>query len=119
LRYKDFCRILTVAENTNRKDALYIEMGACGISDEDSAQEALDLIWAMKYARINVKHIRKVTQLSQARFAQKYEIPLSTYEQWEMEKRTPPAYVYRLLAWAVFSDLYGMSTEEKWEYHEE
>ena len=118
MRYKDFCRLLTAAENESRMDSLYIEIGAC-VTDEDRAQEALDLIWSMKYARINVKHIRKVTQLSQAKFAEKYEIPIRTYEQWEAEKRTPPAYVYRLLAWAVFSDLYGMSTKEKWEYHEE
>lgn len=119
MRYLDFNRLLEVAEKASRMDALYIELGACGISGEDDAQKAIDLIWSMKYAHINVKHVRKVTQLSQAKFAEKYGIPLRTYEQWEMEKRTPPAYVYRLLAWAVFSDLYGMSTEEKWRYHEE
>ena len=119
MRYKDFCGILTAAENTSKMESLYIEIGTCGISDEDGAQKALDLIWEMKYAKLNVKHIRKVTQLSQARFAAKYEIPIRTYEQWEAEKRTPPAYVYRLLAWAVFSDLYGISKEEEWRYYEE
>lgn len=81
------------------------------------ANEILDLIWAMKYAYLNVKRIRKITQLSQKDFSEKYGFRRRTYEDWESEAHEPPEYLYRLLAWAVFSYLCGISPEEDWRYH--
>lgn len=117
MRYQDFHRLLETAEKTSRREALDFAIGGCGIADEADAKKAVDLIWAMKYAHLNMKHIRKVTQLSQKKFAEKYGIPQRSIEQWEEEKRNPPKYLYKLLAWAVFSDLYGISPEEDWRYH--
>ena len=116
-RAADFCRLLDVAEKTSRRDDVYLAIGGCGITDEMEANEILDLIWAMKYAHLNVKHIRKVTQLSQKDFAEKYGFRRRTYEDWEAEAHEPPEYLHRLLAWAVFSDLCGISPEEDWRYH--
>lgn len=53
---------------------------------------------------MNIKEIRKMTGLSQAKFAGKYNIPVRTIEDWETEKRTPPAYVIELLKRAVEAD---------------
>lgn len=117
MRYQDFHRLLETAEKTSHREALDFAIGGCGITDEAEAKKAADLIWAMKYAHLNMKHIRKVTQLSQKNFAEKYGIPQRSIEQWEEEKRNPPKYLYKLLAWAVFSDLYGISPEEDWRYH--
>lgn len=43
---------------------------------------------------INIKEIRTyLTNLSQAKFAKMFHIPLSTLSHWEQEQRTPPEYV--------------------------
>ena len=41
--------------------------------------------------------IRKKTGLSQAKFAEKYNIPLATYTHWEQGRNLPPNYVVTLL----------------------
>lgn len=48
-----------------------------------------------------IKEIRKLTGLSQAKFAKKYEIPLSTLESWERGTREPASYVINLLEFKV------------------
>ena len=47
--------------------------------------------------RERLKALREETGLSQAKFAKKFEIPVHTYESWEMEIRTPPEYVIRMI----------------------
>lgn len=44
-----------------------------------------------------VRDIRQRTGLSQAAFAERYEIPKRTIENWEAGKREPPSYVLRML----------------------
>ena len=44
-----------------------------------------------------VRAIRQRTGLSQAAFADKYDIPKRTIENWEAGKREPPIYVLRML----------------------
>ena len=41
--------------------------------------------------------LRHKTGLSQAKFAKKFFIPLSTYEHWEIGMRKPPMYVVKLI----------------------
>lgn len=41
--------------------------------------------------------LRSKTGLSQAKFAKKFFIPLSTYEHWEIGMRKPPVYVIKLI----------------------
>lgn len=55
----------------------------------------------MKYM---IKEIRKLTGLSQAKFAARYEIPKRTIENWETGKTEPPEYVYKLLLRVVVED---------------
>lgn len=43
------------------------------------------------------KELRKMTGLSQDKFANKYGIPSSTLRKWEQGARTPPPYVLRFL----------------------
>lgn len=45
-----------------------------------------------------LKELRQRTSLSQAKFAKKFSIPLSTYEHWEMNVRKPPIYVVKMIA---------------------
>lgn len=52
----------------------------------------------------DVKDIRAVTGLSQAKFAEFYGIPKRTVENWEEGKSRAPEYVLRLLERAVRED---------------
>jgi transcriptional regulator with XRE-family HTH domain len=58
----------------------------------------------------SIKELRTMTGLTQAKFAEKYHIPLQTVKQWESSKdsssyRTPPAYALRLLEQAIFRNI--------------
>ncbi len=50
---------------------------------------------------MEVKKIREMTGMSQARFAEKYGIPKRTVEAWEMGERTAPEYVMEMLTKVV------------------
>lgn len=51
-----------------------------------------------------LKAIRKITGLTQAEFAKRYNIPKRTVENWETEVTVPPRYVVELLKRAVDAD---------------
>lgn len=55
--------------------------------------------------RDKMYYLRKVTGLSQAAFASKYNIPKRTIEDWESSRRKYPQYVYTLLEHKVFCDI--------------
>lgn len=42
-----------------------------------------------------LRQLRQGTGLTQKAFAEHFSIPVSTYEQWEMEIRKPPEYVVK------------------------
>lgn len=46
---------------------------------------------------MNIKSIRLDLDLSQAKFADKFGIPLSTLSQWEQGRRKPPEYVLNMI----------------------
>ena len=46
---------------------------------------------------MNIKSIRLSLDLSQAKFANKFGIPLSTLAQWEQGRRKPPEYVLKMI----------------------
>lgn len=48
-----------------------------------------------------IKSIREETGMNRREFSEYYGIPLRTLEDWEYNKRTPPEYVVRLLAYHV------------------
>ncbi len=59
---------------------------------------------------MTVKELRVLTGLTQAKFADKYHIPLQTIKQWESSKdsksyRTPPAYVLKLLELTILREI--------------
>lgn len=53
---------------------------------------------------MNIREIRALTNLSQANFGKKYNIPLRTIQDWETGKRKPPIYVVELLEFKVRHD---------------
>ena len=54
---------------------------------------------------MKIKEIRTLTGLSQAKFCEKYHIPLNTFTRWEQGKREPPDYLVELLEFKVREDL--------------
>ena len=55
-----------------------------------------------------LRNIRNKTGLSQARFSEKFRIPVRTYEQWEAGSRKPPDYVI-----CMIERLIEIESEEK------
>ena len=54
---------------------------------------------------VTIKELRSLTGLTQAKFAEKYEIPRRTIEDWERDLRTPPEYVVKLLEYRITHEL--------------
>ena len=48
--------------------------------------------------RVEIREIRDLTGLSQSRFAERFEIPVSTLRKWEQGETTPPHYVVKMLS---------------------
>lgn len=46
---------------------------------------------------MNIKSIRLSLNLSQAKFADKFGIPVNTLAQWEQGKRKPPEYISKMI----------------------
>lgn len=44
-----------------------------------------------------IKDLRKEMGLSQSKFAEYFDIPLKSVQNWEIERSHPPAYVPRLI----------------------
>lgn len=72
------------------------QIGAC---KEKSSQALIFLRKIFKKLEI-----RRRSGLSQAKFAEKYEIPKRTLENWEQGSRKCPEYVYNLLDRVVAED---------------
>jgi len=53
----------------------------------------------------SIKEIRQLTGLSQTKFAEKYQIPLRTLQDWEAGRREPAEYLVALLERAVRADV--------------
>lgn len=44
-----------------------------------------------------IKELREQTGLSQSKFAEHFEIPLATLQNWEQGYRKPPAYIITMI----------------------
>ena len=53
---------------------------------------------------MTITEIRNLTGLKMTKFAEKYNIPYRTLQDWEAGKRKPPAYVFPLLERVVKED---------------
>ena len=54
--------------------------------------------------KMTIKEIRTMTGLTQKAFAEFYEIPKRTLEDWEAGRRTPAPYIVKLLERAALED---------------
>jgi putative transcriptional regulator len=51
------------------------------------------------------ERIRGLLGISRAEFSRRYHIPVRTLEDWDAERKHPPAYVMELLERAVLEDI--------------
>lgn len=61
---------------------------------------------------MKIKEIRQLTNLSQQKFCEKYNIPIPTLRKWEQGNREPPGYVLELLEFKVRKDMEGYMPEK-------
>lgn len=54
---------------------------------------------------MKIREMRKLTGLSQAKFAEKYFIPLPTLQHWERDYTSPPKYFNDLLEKSIMSEI--------------
>lgn len=104
LSFQNFLDLLKIAQQHSRFEQF--EFASAKYVDHDSreGERTPGIVWRMKYANLNIKSIRGVSQLTQAEFAQKYGISQRSVESWEGGHRRPPEYVVSLLAYAVYTD---------------
>ena len=57
---------------------------------------------------MNIKEIRLATNMSQKAFADYFNIPVRTLQDWEAGKRTPPVYVVELIKYKIEKERLGM-----------
>lgn len=70
--------------------------------DTKAIVDALDTIYAMAHG--GCKAIRAVAGLSRKAFCESYSLPIRTVEDWEADRREPPAHTLMMLAFCIFSD---------------
>lgn len=104
LSFYEFTDLLAIAQQHSRFETFQLAAAKHIDYDSIAGERTAEIVWCMKYAHINFKSIRGVSQLTQAEFANRYGIPLRSVENWEGEKRRPPEYLISLLAYAVYSD---------------
>ena len=46
---------------------------------------------------MTIKELRKATNMSQSKFSAYFDIPTSTLQDWEHERRTPPPYIIKMM----------------------
>ena len=59
----------------------------------------------METLNAQIRQLRKVSGLSQTMFAEKFEIPTSTLQDWEHNRRTPPIYVVGMINTILSSEI--------------
>lgn len=104
LSFQEFADLLKIAQQHSRFETFQLAAAKHINYIARTGERTAQLIWAMKYAHINIRAIRGVSQLSQAEFAERYGIPQRSVENWEGGQRRPPEYLVSLLAYAVYSD---------------
>ena len=102
LSYQQFTDLLNVARPQTQYKKFEIPAAK---HIHDPQDPALDIVWRMKYAHLNIKSIRSVSGLTQADFAEKYGVSKRSVESWEGERRRPPGYLVDLLAYAVYTNV--------------
>lgn len=78
--------------------------------DPFSAEENVNILHTIfLIGRMNFEDLRNTMNMSQTEMAKKYNISVRTIQNWDSERRNPPDYVIKLLAYTIF--LYQINRE--------
>ena len=101
---KEVDMVVGLYEWSNRIDNLHADT-----EDKGLAKSVIcNLLWMVTQEQegiMTVKEIRSLTGLSQAKFAERYNIPRRTIENWESGTTKCPDYVVELLEFRVKYDV--------------
>lgn len=65
---------------------------------------------------MNIKELRLSTGMTQQEFADYFNIPKRTIENWESDKRNPPVYVVELIEYKIEKEILIMTKQEMMQY---
>ena len=105
MNYTLFLDVWVSALNANSRQALHDLWAPYDVA----TPETLDTIYDMACG--GIRKIREAIGLSRISFSESYGISCRTIEDWEAGRRTPPAYINTLLAYAVLTDVLAMRKE--------
>lgn len=54
-----------------------------------------------------IKELRKSMGLTQSQFAEKFDIPVRTLQQWEQGRSEPPVYVIKMMSYILLLEAMG------------
>lgn len=96
-----------IAEEGGSLPAAYYPTGAV---------QLLTDLWNLS-GNLNFRAIRKISDLTQRAFAEEYNIPVRTVEDWDTGKREPPPYVLELLLADILTSREEAYTAESRTYY--
>lgn len=103
MTYNSFLALCVDAAECSSFEQYAAECG--GSCPEEHAIEILQFCWEYGRNR-NFAEIHRLSGMSQAAFSRAYQVPLRCIEDWLHGRRSAPAYVIDLLAFAVCCNLY-------------
>lgn len=105
MKYQDFKAVYLLIEDCDTENEFISKARVHHCFSEyngDAVVTILKKMYILKNKK--VRCILTAAGITQAKMSRDYSIALRTIECWVAETRTPPEYVYLMLAYAVFSD---------------
>ena len=104
ISFSDFRRLWLDAQDISDHDQYVAETGgSIDCEDVDRAVRLLKLIH--RFARAGADRLRAESGLTQAEFARRYGVPMSTVNKWDMRINRPLPWAHVMIAFSIVSDL--------------
>lgn len=105
MKYQDFKEVYLLIADCETEGEFIAEAGLHRCFSEYNSDAVVTMLKKMYVLKNkNLKCILAITGMTQAKMSREYSISIRTIESWVAEVRTPPEYVYLMLAYAIFSD---------------
>ena len=108
--YVTFSRLYNEVSDFRDEEMFIAERGWQDWMDPFTPEENVNILHTIfKIAGMNFEDLRNTMNMSQAEMARKYNISARTIQNRDSERRNPPDYVIKLLAYTIF--LYQINKE--------
>lgn len=92
-----FENCISVQEKIKTELSLYVHNKEIAIYKALPYNITIIYIWSNYKSMNEIQKIRQSTGLSQSKFSAHFGIPITTLQDWEHNRRTPPAYVINMI----------------------